>query len=646
MSEIWFMRAWPRNPATGAEVAIRLAGGGSYTPYRLAGEDYWAGLASPPRFSSRLGFDDRGWTGRNTPETSALAYSPATAARRDQLLPLVWKGARVEIDAGEEGTVLVRELTGEIADASWRDGSLVLTVADLSRRYDRPILGAPFAGTGGLEGFSGAAGRQKRRSWGRVRNIEGRLLDPANNIYEFGDPATGLRDITALRDKGREGPIATIAWAGSAAATLTALIASTPAQGGGTIAPSIACAKWWTQPAGPLTADVQGEIGASYVATVPSIASRLIVLAGGSPIANLATADGWRSGEAGIHVEDAGETWAAAIDRLTLRASLLWTVDPAGAVTLSQVTFNDPVASLQALFIEREATLPPMSSRTLLYRLTHRQHGDGEISAALLPADVASATPSIDVVAPLSFTANVAGTISPAEQLPKTVKLTRRLGGVDVSGSTVFSILEHPGITGTSPVSIGPTGELTIASTAVIAATATIRVRTQRDGFPLDAAVTITRTTSSSSGGGSGGGTSVSDASLAGVSSTSMSDMSDVLTVKTGASGQIQLAASLTPIAAAAAPAGVFAVYTRWRYRPVGGSWTEVGSTDVLNLASATVEVESGYYYTTDGEVVNSPTVTGLSANTDYEVQLRGRRGTSTPSKTVNFAGSAVAVGS
>jgi hypothetical protein len=264
----------------------------------------------------------------------------------------------------------------------------------------------------------------------------------------------------------------------------------------------------------------------------------------------------------------------------------------------------------------------------------------------LLPADVASATPALDVIAPLSFTANITGAISPAEQLPKTVKVTRRLGGVDVSATTTFSILEHPGITGTSPVSIGSTGELTIAATAVIAATATIKVRTERDGLPLDIAVTITRTTLSGSGGGSGGGTSVSDATLAGVSSTSMSDVSDILTVKTGSAGQIQLAASLTTIAAASAPAGTFDVYVRWRYRPVGGSWVDVGGGEVLNSATATVEVESGFYYTSDGEVVSSPTITGLSANTDYEVQLRGRRATSTPTKTINFAGSAVAVGS
>jgi hypothetical protein len=646
VSEIWFMRAWPRNPATGAEVAVRLAGGGSHTPYRLLGQDYWAGLASPPRFSSRLGFDDRGWTGRNTPESSALAYAPATAARRDKLLPLVWKGARVEIDAGEEGQPLTRELTGDIADAAWRDGVLAITVADLSRRYDRAILAAPFAGSGGLEGFAGAAGRLKRRSWGRVRNVEGRLLDPANNIYEFGDPAFALQAITALRDKGREGTISTVAWAGSAAATLAALIASTPAQGGGTVAPSIACAKWWTQPAGPLTADIEGEVGAGYVSTVAGIASRLVVLAGGSAIANLATADGWRPGLAGLHVDEANETWAAAIDRVTLRASLLWTVDPAGSVTLSRITFNDPVASLQGIFIEREATLPPMASRTLLYRLTHRQHGDGEISAALLAADVASATPSIDVIAPLTFTASITGAISPAEQLPKTVKVTRRLGGVDVSASTTFSILDHPGITGTSPVSIGSLGEVTIAATASIAASASIRVRTVRDGLTLDTTIGISRSTLQSSGGGGGGGTTVSDATLAGVSAATMSDISDILTVRTGSAGQIQFAASLSTIAAAASPAGNFDVYIRWRYRTVGGSWVEVPGGEVLNTFPATVESEAGFFYTTDGEIVSSPTVTGLSASTDYEVQLRGRRDSATPTKTINFAGSAVAVGS
>ena len=383
MSEVTFIRAWPRDPATGAEVAVRIAGGGAYLPYRLGADDYRAGVVNRPRFTAALSFGDTGWSGGTVPATAAIGFAPSDAALRDQLASYFWRGARIEIDSGDETTTPPRVLTGSVADITLADGQFQLTVADSSKSYDRAALGANFAGTGGLEGYAGASGRAKRRSWGRVRNVEGRLIDSANNIYEFSDPAYPLQAITALRDKGRDGTTTTVAWAGSAAATLAALIASAPVAGGGCVAPSIACAKWWTQPAGPLTADLQGEIGTGYVNTVAAIVDRLVTLAGGGGVSNLTVAVGWRGAEAGIHVEETSETWSSIIDRLLLGASLVWSAGPTGTVTLSQWAFGTPAASLNAIFIAREGSLPPTRNRTLTYRRNHRVHNDGEISAAL-----------------------------------------------------------------------------------------------------------------------------------------------------------------------------------------------------------------------------------------------------------------------
>lgn len=387
--EILFLRAWPRNAATAAESVVRLAGGGAGRAYHLGGAHYRAGLVSFPRFAASIGIDESGFTGRTVPASAQIAFAPSDVAMRDQLLALHWQKARLEIDAADESiTVPPRLLTGVVDDLSFADGQFQLAIADGSQRFDNRILGSPFAGTGGIEGYSGAAGRPKRRSWGQVWNVEGRLLDPANNIWEFGDPAFPLNAITTLKDLGRAGGLATIGWQGSIAATLAALVASVPAQGGGVAAPSIACAKWWTQPAGPLTADIEGEVGAGYVATAPAIASRLIELAGGTAISNLATAIGWRNGPAGWHVDRDTSTWAEALDGICLGVSLLWIVNPDGTVTLRQCSFTDPAASLKAVFISRDRTLAPMATRKLTYKINNRPHSDGEISAAILASDI------------------------------------------------------------------------------------------------------------------------------------------------------------------------------------------------------------------------------------------------------------------
>lgn len=391
MTAVTLLRAWPRDPATGAEIAVHLAGGGSESPFP---HPYRAGLAGRPEFSAALAFGVDGWTGGTTPVAAPVVFSFSDPALADQLAALSWRDARSEIDLDSAGT-RIRLLTGKVADATIGiDGALTLAIADQGSVYDRRILADNFAGSGGIEGYAGAAGRPKRRSFGRVFNVEGRLLDPANNIYEFGDPARGLGAFVEVRDKGRAGPVVAVEWQGSVVATLTALAGANPPAGGASVAPSIACVKWWTQPAGPLTADVLGEPGTGYVEDAPAIASRIIELAGGSAITNLAAASLWRPAPCGIHIEETSETYASALDRLLLGSSLLWVVGPTGAVELRQWSFDEPVAELSAVYLGRESSLPPTGSRRLGFRRNHRIHGEGEISAAIFDDEL----PAISVV--------------------------------------------------------------------------------------------------------------------------------------------------------------------------------------------------------------------------------------------------------
>ncbi len=58
------------------------------------------------------------------------------------------------------------------------------------------------------------------------------------------------------------------------------------------------------------------------------------------------------------------------------------------------------------------------------------------------------------------------------------------------------------------------------------------------------------------------------------------------------------------------------------------------------------VYAEEGFYYIEQGYISVSATVTGLSANTNYEVQLFAARDSSSPAKTISFGGTASATGS
>lgn len=383
MSVLTRIRAYPRAAATGVAVAVFLAGGNAAAPLHDGQRHYRAGIIAHPRFEASISFDDDGWAARAVPTASAIGWAPAEAASLDELSALYWRDAAIEIDRVVDG-VVSRRLTGTIAEATVSEGKLIITCADLARALDKPFTTATFAGTGGIEGGDFAIGRAKRRSFGLVWNVEGRLLDKANNIYEFGDPAFPLQGCSAVRDMGRAGPLGIIAWQGSIAATLDALRAGTPQRGGGLFAPSIACGKWWTQPAGPLTADLQGE-AAGYSQTPAGVAAQLLAAAGGPAITDNGLL---RTAWVGIHVGDNNETTAAALDRLLQRIAMGWRLNSAGTVELWDYRFTAPVESLRATFISRESTIQPVKSRQVGYRKNERIHGDGEISAAVQATDV------------------------------------------------------------------------------------------------------------------------------------------------------------------------------------------------------------------------------------------------------------------
>lgn len=386
MNDVVWIKASPRNPATAAQIEVLLAGGGQERAYRhpADGRQYRAGVARRPLFSAQLGFAEQGITGSVKPQTTTIEFSTADPALRAQLAALVWKDAPLTIEAGAEGAVPARILTGKVVDAEFTRAGVTFTAVDATERLDRALASARFAGNGGVEGPTEATGRIKRRSFGYVFNVEGRLLDTANSVYEFGDPAFGFAAWAALRDKGRVGTFTTLNWQGSIAATFNALKASNPAQGGGVVAPSIACAKWWTQPSGPLTADFIGTAGTGGSMQPAAIADAISRLGTGPIVANLAAANALRPAVAGLHIGTEGESFAQALDRLLLGASLLWVPQADGTLAIREWAFDAAAPTLQAEFRGRARTYAPHGQRRIGFQRNERVHSEGEIAGVLL----------------------------------------------------------------------------------------------------------------------------------------------------------------------------------------------------------------------------------------------------------------------
>jgi hypothetical protein len=251
-------------------------------------------------------------------------------------------------------------------------------------------------------------------------------------------------------------------------------------------------------------------------------------------------------------------------------------------------------------------------------------------------ADVtATAVPSLSVPPLVTVNFDFTGTASPGA-LPATLRAVRKRGDVDVSTSTSWS-LTGSGFTG----SIASDGAITI--TAVTASTIMTVVST-RDGVTLSQDVGINRVVAPPPALGGTGGTTANDSSIDSIASNSYgAAIAGPMTVKTGSVGRIDLYAPLTITRGATAPTGTFGVRLKWQWRIVGGTYADAAS-EVSEDTPLVVTVESGVYFVEDGAVTCNAAVTGLSANTDYEVQLLGRTNSGTTSR--GMIGTASAVGS
>lgn len=381
------IEASPWNPATGAVVPVALAGGG-VRAYRHRGRNDWiAGVANEPRFSARIAFDEDGFSGGARVEFGVLQFAPDSIAKLNSVAGLLWKGAAIEVLVGDDelaAPVWSTLIKGEVETMTVAGAAISFRIRDATAALDKAVASDRFTGTGGLEGDDFVEGRVKRRAFGWCGNVEAQPLKASTNIYEVGDPNVPLFSIPDVRDMGRSaGSLVVVGWQGTAAATLAALEAASAPQGGGAVAPSIACVKWWTQPVGPLTADIRGTLGTGLSDRPARLAEAVIAARSTLTISNAAAAAGWRDSPAGVYVENSSETVAQVLDRLLKGVSLGWNATAAGVIVLSEFKFTGPIETLKATEFARAQQFKPLTRRRVGYRRNYRQHNDSEIAATL-----------------------------------------------------------------------------------------------------------------------------------------------------------------------------------------------------------------------------------------------------------------------
>lgn len=402
--KVWLLTASPREAATGNVVTVRLAGGGTRGFNSFGSADWKAGLARPPVVSQRLGFDDGEFGAGAVVQALELSWGGRDADAK-ALADLYWRDQSFTLHTGPDGGSdgeMAQALAGRIADVATSAGKLTLKMADPAVDLAKPVLAATavFAGSGGIEGDAEIKGQAKWRAWGQRYNVGCRSLLKANNIHVITDPAFGLQAIDQVYDRGNAaGSLTTVAWAGSIAATLAALIAQAVPDGGAAIAPSIACFKWWWANPGKLTCDIRGEIGSGYIDRPADIAARLIGLATGGPSVDATMLTAARAAvdyEAGWIVKDPGATIASEIQELLSGVGLWWGLSAAGVVEIGQWAWTAPASSLAAARVDRVTTFRPVSAVSLGWKPNDTVMARGDIAAVVLYSELAGTKPPAD----------------------------------------------------------------------------------------------------------------------------------------------------------------------------------------------------------------------------------------------------------
>jgi hypothetical protein len=362
----------PRRIDTGAEVTVLLAGGGGLVPYRYDDRHWLSGISGLPRIITSIDYNGTDLGTGSVPQAMTLSWAPSSSAVLAQHMAYLWDDAAITVRRGPEGTYPPVLTTGKVLTVTVDSGVAQIALADPATDLRKPILTDRYAGTGGLEGPAEWDGKLKRRLWGRLFNLTGDPIDAANRIYCYADPTRPLQAFDAVRDKGAAAAaekLVLLAWQGTAATTFAALQSAVAPEGGGVLCPSIACIKWWTQPAGDLCVDLRGEVGAGYVETAASLAARIAGVVSTVPFAagTVAVADAARPIAVGWKAEEEGGTAAAALDALLSDVSLMWALED-DAIQIRRWEWTAPVASARSLSVTRKATFKPVGRRRLGYR--------------------------------------------------------------------------------------------------------------------------------------------------------------------------------------------------------------------------------------------------------------------------------------
>ena len=258
-----------------------------------------------------------------------------------------------------------------------------------------------------------------------------------------------------------------------------------------------------------------------------------------------------------------------------------------------------------------------------------------EISGAEANADVtANHAPSLEVPGSIQIDANSGGTTTTT--LPLTARCKAFEGSTNKSPDSSFSLGTLPaGISATINNTASSSDRGVITVTTANAAGNIIVNCTIPGHAEITKQIPVTRTQAAAPSGGGPGATYVTDTGFPNVTSGTLADISDIMTIRSTAGGTLIFSALIRHLPTSGNNGNVMGIKARYRTTAGPGAWNDLAAE--VTGSSNDVDGESGVQLKGVVSIADT-TKTGLTANTDYDVVLQGRR--SSGSDTLVITGS------
>jgi hypothetical protein len=404
----------------------------------------------------------------NTPGQTSVSLGSATInnvdGRFDYLLDYSWDARPITIKRGKQGAAyatFVTEFVGSATEITADTNNLVLTLRDNSYKLAKPLQPNKYAATGGAEGGADLLQKFKPLLFGKVRNASPVWVDQVLLTWQIHDGT--ITSVDAVYDRGNKLTFY------QNYSTYALLAAATIPPGYYATCLAAGFGRLGAPPAGTLTVDAVGAFGS--VTNIPELVKQILTTRLGLTTGELDTAAFTQASTdfpyafEGIYFPEPDLQYDELVETLAESANGFWYVTRAGLISFKIFKFSTPVATIRA---EDIMSLGKAPSPKPLYRVKVNYGKNATIQP---PSDFTIPKQLINAYLDKEYHHVDASVGTPDYSGAGKMNVFLNDQQVNDLGIATFSIPN-----GESWIAIDSTGAITVTSSGVASATATVRV--------------------------------------------------------------------------------------------------------------------------------------------------------------------------